>query len=308
MPLGTGVRLGPYEIVSAARRRRHGRGLQGARYAAESHRRHQGAARGTRRAIPSAAHGSSARPSAIAAALSPAHLHASTTSAVTTAPTISSWSCSRARRSRTRLEQRPLPIDEVLQIAIEIADALDKAHRAASCIAISSRPTSCSRRRARSCSTSAWPSCSAARSSHLDDGARDAPRPTDDRARHDPRHDALHGAGAGGRPRSRHAQRHLGAWRRHLRDGHGVRPFEGESAASIIGAILKDTPPPVSQRQPLAPAALDHAVARCLAREPDECWQSAADLRVRCVESPRRASRLTGDRSAHSQTGTFGSP
>jgi serine/threonine protein kinase/Tol biopolymer transport system component len=59
----------------------------------------------------------------------------------------------------------------------------------------------------------------------------------------------------------------------------GTRPFDGDSAASIIGAILKDTPAPISTRQPLVPSALDHAVARCLAREPDDRWQSVADLR-----------------------------
>ena len=40
----------------------------------------------------------------------------------------------------------------------------------------------------------------------------------------------------------------------------GKRPFNGDSPASVIGAILKDTPPPLSARQPLAPAALDHLV------------------------------------------------
>ena len=42
----------------------------------------------------------------------------------------------------------------------------------------------------------------------------------------------------------------------------GTRPFEGETPASVIGAILKDQPPPISTRQPLAPTALDRLVRR----------------------------------------------
>ena len=37
----------------------------------------------------------------------------------------------------------------------------------------------------------------------------------------------------------------------------GTRPFQGDTPASVIGAILKDTPPSISTRQPLAPRALD---------------------------------------------------
>ena len=44
----------------------------------------------------------------------------------------------------------------------------------------------------------------------------------------------------------------------------GRRPFDGASAASVIGGILKDTPPAISTRQPLAPSVLDHLVARVL--------------------------------------------
>jgi serine/threonine protein kinase len=58
----------------------------------------------------------------------------------------------------------------------------------------------------------------------------------------------------------------------------GRKAFEGKSQASLIGAILKDEPPAVASRQPLAPPSLDRVVRRCLAKDPDERWQTAADL------------------------------
>ena len=60
----------------------------------------------------------------------------------------------------------------------------------------------------------------------------------------------------------------------------GVRPFKGDTAASVIGAILKDEPPRLSARQPLAPAALDHLVTQCLVKDPDGRWQSVADVGI----------------------------
>ncbi|MGH8310202.1 MAG: serine/threonine-protein kinase, partial [Steroidobacteraceae bacterium] len=59
----------------------------------------------------------------------------------------------------------------------------------------------------------------------------------------------------------------------------GDRPFSGSSPASVIGSILRDTPPPVSQHTPLSPPALDRAITKCLEKSPDRRWQSAADLR-----------------------------
>jgi serine/threonine protein kinase len=59
----------------------------------------------------------------------------------------------------------------------------------------------------------------------------------------------------------------------------GRKPFEGNSQASVIGAILKDHPPTVSTLQPVAPAALDRVVQTCLAKDPNDRWQSARDLR-----------------------------
>jgi hypothetical protein len=58
----------------------------------------------------------------------------------------------------------------------------------------------------------------------------------------------------------------------------GKKAFEGGSQASLIGSILRDEPAPVSALQPLSPAPLDALVASCLAKDPDERWQSAADV------------------------------
>src|ERR1700716_1640721 len=58
----------------------------------------------------------------------------------------------------------------------------------------------------------------------------------------------------------------------------GKRAFEGKSQASVIGAILRDDPPAVSSLRPMTPPALDRVVKRCLAKDPDDRWQSANDL------------------------------
>jgi len=58
----------------------------------------------------------------------------------------------------------------------------------------------------------------------------------------------------------------------------GRKAFVGKSQASVIGAILKDDPPPISTLQPMTPPALDRVVKRCLAKERDERCQSAKDL------------------------------
>ena len=58
----------------------------------------------------------------------------------------------------------------------------------------------------------------------------------------------------------------------------GKRSFEGTSQASLIAAILKEEPRPVSELQPLAPPALEHLVKRCLAKDATERWQSARDV------------------------------
>ena len=58
----------------------------------------------------------------------------------------------------------------------------------------------------------------------------------------------------------------------------GRRAFQGKSAASLIAAILSGERPSIMRDVPLAPPALDRLVRTCLAREPDERWQSARDV------------------------------
>ncbi|SPF48854.1 Serine/threonine protein kinase [Candidatus Sulfopaludibacter sp. SbA4] len=58
----------------------------------------------------------------------------------------------------------------------------------------------------------------------------------------------------------------------------GKHAFEGASHASLIGAILHTEPPPVSTVVPVAPPALERLIRRCLAKDPDNRWQSARDI------------------------------
>ncbi|HEV2297591.1 MAG TPA: protein kinase [Candidatus Acidoferrales bacterium] len=60
----------------------------------------------------------------------------------------------------------------------------------------------------------------------------------------------------------------------------GKRAFEGKSQASLIAAILEHEPPPISQLQPMAPPALERVVRICLAKDPEERFQTAHDLRL----------------------------
>jgi serine/threonine protein kinase/Tol biopolymer transport system component len=58
----------------------------------------------------------------------------------------------------------------------------------------------------------------------------------------------------------------------------GKSAFAGTSQASLIAAILKETPRPLTELQPLTPPALERVVRQCLEKDPDERWQSARDI------------------------------
>ena len=58
----------------------------------------------------------------------------------------------------------------------------------------------------------------------------------------------------------------------------GKKAFDGKSQASLIAKILETDPPPISSLLPMTPPGLDRIVKSCLAKEPEERWQNAADL------------------------------
>jgi len=58
----------------------------------------------------------------------------------------------------------------------------------------------------------------------------------------------------------------------------GQKAFPGKSQASVMAAILEHEPPAISSVQPLVPPALDRVVKSCLAKEADDRWQTAHDL------------------------------
>ncbi|HEU5182014.1 MAG TPA: protein kinase [Candidatus Polarisedimenticolia bacterium] len=58
----------------------------------------------------------------------------------------------------------------------------------------------------------------------------------------------------------------------------GEKAFSGQSQASLISAIMASDPKPVSAVRPATPPALDRVIKTCLAKDPDARWQSAHDL------------------------------
>ena len=86
------------------------------------------------------------------------------------------------------------------------------------------------------------------------------------------------------------------------------KAFSAKSTASLIAAILKEQPRPISELQPMAPPALERVVKTCLEKDPDERWQNTGDLKRELgwiasagsqagIPAPVAAKRKTRDRA-----------
>jgi len=58
----------------------------------------------------------------------------------------------------------------------------------------------------------------------------------------------------------------------------GKRPFSGDTPISTVSAILKDTPPSISQVRDNLPRHLGRVIGRCLEKNPDKRFQTARDV------------------------------
>jgi len=58
----------------------------------------------------------------------------------------------------------------------------------------------------------------------------------------------------------------------------GKKAFDGKTSASVMAKILEAEPPSMASLQPMTPPALDRVVKKCLAKEPEKRWQAASDV------------------------------
>jgi serine/threonine protein kinase/Tol biopolymer transport system component len=78
------------------------------------------------------------------------------------------------------------------------------------------------------------------------------------------------------------------------------RAFEGKTTASVIAAILEREPLPISTVQPNSPLMLDRLVKTCLAKDPDDRWQTAHDVKLQLQSISDVGSQMSAHLSAAS--------
>ena len=203
-----------------------------------------------------------------------------------------------------RINKGPLPLDQVLRYAVEVSDALDKAHRAG----VTHRdikpgnimlvPTTGGGAGGSHGTISVpWASSgNAARTKLLDFGlaklkqevakatipASEMPTVPGALTEHGTLLGTLHYMApeqVEGKVNEIDARTDIFAFGALVYEmATGKKAFPGETQASVIAKILEVDPPPMSELQPMTPPVLDRVVKTCFAKDPDERWQTARDV------------------------------
>ncbi len=76
----------------------------------------------------------------------------------------------------------------------------------------------------------------------------------------------------------------------------GRPAFRGETKASTLAAVLREDPKPASEISGTVPAEVERILGRCLRKDPQRRWQTMADLRIALqdVKEESDSGRLTG--------------
>jgi Tol biopolymer transport system component/predicted Ser/Thr protein kinase len=78
----------------------------------------------------------------------------------------------------------------------------------------------------------------------------------------------------------------------------GTKPFQGETRMSVLSAILRDTPGSVTDLNPSLPRHLGRIIRRCLAKNPEERYQTSQDLKNELVELRKEVDSGMGEAPA----------
>ena len=181
------------------------------------------------------------------------------------------------------IDGKPLPIEQVVSLGAQIADALDAAHRAG-IVHRDLKPANLfvtERGEAKILDFGLAKIGVARERRGADTGRPDNGRGPPHLSRHDARYSGLHVAGAGTRRAGGCAKRSLLVGRGAVRNGDGTcRRSRAATLAMIFDGILHREVPPPSRSNPEVPRELDSVILGALEKERNLRVQSAAELRA----------------------------